>query len=500
MSDEFLVTQEPFYTNGGEVENERPVAAQIVHSTGEFTYYVDKDTVYQSKANEPSGVPGSFNAQGSDIILGLSSSRSIPVMFCADGRIYRIDGAFDDFGQGGMFPTQIASEVRIVGQNSIVQVNDEIYFAALDGFYRTNGYQVEKISERIFKSYAKIVLTQTQRDRIYGIYEANERRLWWACSPENNSDNDEIYVADLRFADQKGVPLTKLNGKQYAYTGEEQHSDWTASALAFDGQYIYRAQADGFTFKHDPLLRSDEYYNGSEWVQTAIQYDLLTAIVSGGNPSLAKWNPQIYVDVDEGDFDTSLQVSIDTNKRRDYTNTDQIYLRRRKDNADYGSLSYPWGEAALWGLIDGTQSLKRGVPVGMFKFFYRQLRFRNGFFYISSSDLEEKCTITGSTTKTARIIHPTAVFPGSAIDYYFLSYKSDNTLSDPLLITAQASRQNITFSDPNNVVVTGTDQRWIVAGYLKFDGLKLLRAGLNLKLLGTSQQPFQGTIGGLSES
>ncbi len=214
VSDNTLVTNAALYTSGGEVENTRPPKCKYVHATSDFTYYANaievsttgadleqlQQRLYQSKRGDPDSVPASFYADMEEAITGISSVRSIPIVFC-ENSIYRIDGNFDNFGQGGMLPRKISDSVGAVGHLSLVQTLEGIFFAGNDGFYFTDGYSVTPINENFPDTYAPLVDSELKKKRIYGVHDIKNRFVLWATSyddTEESSDNARIFCLDLR--------------------------------------------------------------------------------------------------------------------------------------------------------------------------------------------------------------------------------------------------------------------------------------------------------------
>ncbi len=219
VSDNALVNNEPLYTVSGEVENDRPPKCKYVHGTSDFVYYghgfevtttgADGDflpqRLWQSKRGDPDSVPASFYTDMEQPIVGISSARSVPVVFC-ENSIYRIDGVFDNLGRGGMIAKKISDSVGAAGHLSLVQTLEGIFFAGTDGFYFTDGYKVVPLSDRFRTTYATLVDTEQKRKRIYGQLNLREQRVYWACYSDKgeaefetgDDDNSRMFVLDLR--------------------------------------------------------------------------------------------------------------------------------------------------------------------------------------------------------------------------------------------------------------------------------------------------------------
>ena len=261
-SDNTLITGSTLYTTGGVVANDRPPKCKYVHGTSDFVYYgngievsttgadleIQPQRVWQSKRGDPDSVPATFYADMDQAIVGISSVRSIPIVFC-ENSIYRLDGTFDNLGRGGIIPKKISDSVGAAGHLSLVQTLEGVFFAGTDGFYYTDGYQVLPLSDQFRISYADLVDSELKRKRICGCVDLNEQRVIWATWKNSDEayddDNAQVYVLDLRtksfttwssgFNEDAEATLTATNsGTSITF------ADTTTIPT---GAYIYRSEA-----------------------------------------------------------------------------------------------------------------------------------------------------------------------------------------------------------------------------------------------------------------
>lgn len=229
----------PIYTTAGGVSNDRPPKCKYVHSTSDFTFWAHgfevstsgsdnefiPQRVWQSKRGDPDSVPSSFYADIEEPITGISSIKSVPIIF-GNNSVYRLDGTFDTQGRGGMFPRKISDKVGCVGHLSIVQTLDGLYFAGNDGFYFTDGYKIYSISAEDFKAtYANIVETELQKKRIYGEYDALTKRILWAVHDpmrDTATENNAIFCMY--------VPVKKFTTWSSGYDGSGPYTSSTVTA------------------------------------------------------------------------------------------------------------------------------------------------------------------------------------------------------------------------------------------------------------------------------
>jgi len=214
-SDTSLINNKPLYTTNGVVENTRPPKCKYMHGTSDFVYYANgievgstgqdlellPQRVWQSKRGDPDSVPANFFADAEEPIVGISSVKSIPIIFCRNS-IYRADGFYDDLGRGGIVLKKISDSIGAAGHLSLVQTLQGVFFAGNDGFYFTDGYQVIAISNEFKTTYRPIVSSELKRKRIYGALDTNEQLVIWAVSDTRgeayDDDNSRLFVLDLK--------------------------------------------------------------------------------------------------------------------------------------------------------------------------------------------------------------------------------------------------------------------------------------------------------------
>jgi hypothetical protein len=194
VSDETLDNNAVLYTDGGVLSNDRAPKTKYVHGTDNFVFWANgyevspltgedgelkTNRMWQSKAGDGDSVPGSFFVDIDEDITGLSSVNSIPIVF-GENSVYRIDGTFDDFGRGGMVRRKISDGVGAIGNASITQTENGLYFAGNDGFYFTDGYKVYPLSNMDFEeSYRGLITTRYDKENLSGVHDVTRNRVLW---------------------------------------------------------------------------------------------------------------------------------------------------------------------------------------------------------------------------------------------------------------------------------------------------------------------------------
>lgn len=416
-------TNLPLYTTGGVAENDQPPICKYVHMTSGFGYYahgidpnsgeVIKSILWQSKPADPDSVPSRFNVEIEGEITGISSVRSIPIVFTRD-EIYRIDGFFDASGRGGMNPIKISDTTGSVSQLSMVQTLDWLYFAGKDGFYRTNGYDVQSLSDnaqnKFTAQYKTFVGSSLKEKRICGAYHDSEKRVLWAVqgdSPENPTDNNKLMVFDLRF----GVFTSWSSGWMDDAAGRYSSQfvgNFRPTALAVLRDVFNRCDYEGYNFVYSSGTLSDPKIDTSEpdttaWGRNPIIYNLKTASTDFNLPEVRKWVETLIFKgksvIDSNvrlatNFNTSLQVRTDNDDKQSFTDFSEIV---RRNQLTWGQAGYVWGDPEIWQSSYGMVIQKRFFPQsGGLRCSYKQLQFTNLFANVANSDTYGVAEISGS--------------------------------------------------------------------------------------------------------
>lgn len=499
VSDANLVLNATLYTTGGIAENDPPPKARYVHVSqlgyGYYAYCIDPNTsepapnrVYQSKSSDPDSVPWTFYAEVDDPITGLSSHQGIPLVF-TDSNVYRIDGALDQFGFGQLTPRKIADYVGCISHLSIVQTPDGVFFAGTNGFYWTDGYKVLKISENLNKTYRDsivIAMSDTEKKRICGAYDEQERRIWWGYqSDQDNSDNDACFILHLYFGIRPDACFTTLTG-----TG------FQATALLYDQGYMYRATATGYTMRHKESLTTDPKVDTatavSAWFTRAILYDFQSIYMDFGDAKNRKWVPRFLVTL-EADSDISVQPSVDRELVAAYRACKEI---KEASNVLWGVSAEAWGDPALYSATTSIVQRLVRCPAQSLRASYWQFRLQNANTIISKSDSLGLGTVNTSTKRVTLVDAADYDWPTDVIDYTIAF--SDDDYETEFTITTRNSADQITYSDSGNVgPASNGNYGWVLRGYKKGDRCNLLSVVVHHASLTPSQMPYQaGEEGG----
>lgn len=488
-SDTTLQTSSLLYTEGGTYEHEQPPLAKLVHVVGGKSFWahtkdgteVFANRFYQSIPGIVTAVPSDFYEEVDEAIVGLSSVKSVPILLCEAGAVYRVDGAIDEFGRGGLFPQKIAENAACVSGQSVVQTLDGVFWAGLDGVYFTDGNQVLKLNEDYDRTWATFVATTTQRSRIQGKYDSLRRRVWWTIQSADASDCDKCYILDLNWGIRPKATFTTASGG----------TNFAPTALEFNSDEMIRADKRGYLFNHTDTTYSDPKVNlnvaPSSWETAVLTYDYVSPGFNFGTSFERKFVPRVNV-ICDNETNLSLQVNSINDDR---VASDALKPIRFRGGFNWDDDDVIWGDDDLiWnqaGIIDEWRRFPH------LRCEYKQIQLTNAFVAITNSDQLGTCTVS-SSAKTATLTDVTKSWLSTIVDYY-ISFSSDSYVRE-YLITARTSGTVITFSDATNACPNASGLSWVIRGYPRNEALNLLSYTIHYQIFSKTQATYRSTATG----
>lgn len=500
-ADASLNTLLQIYTSGGVLDNDPPPPCKFVTVAGDVTWYgycfedgqTKKSRIRPSVKFDPDSCPASngFDIEGE--LIGLSSAGIYPIAFEKTGRIYRIEGQKDELGTGIIERREIAKNVILASNNSIVQTIDGIYFAALTGFYFTDGSKVIKISDNFNTTYKEIVETSTQYNRIHGKYDGLNNRIYWCVQQDSaSSDNDKIYVLDLAWGLRASADGIVDSAEATFTTHTPSTHSWSPCCLALDTDgTLVVADRRGYIFKFDANKFSDPRINTatnpSTWYEAAITWDYRGPAFNAGTNNLKKQSAWLTV-VLENQSNISLEISSQVDNSGLFFAMDEI---RKRGNVVWGDVDAPSWQSTdpfTWQYFPLIIEKRRFGSQPM-RYMYRQIRMTNSDTVIIRSDDYGTGTVaTGVMTISAGVDLP------SDLADYTIAFE-DDSYATQYSITAWTST-TVTFTDNQTLAPQGAGQKWVIKGTRKNERLNLIAYSLNYELLSDSHRPFRGDTSG----
>lgn len=489
MADTTLINQESLYTNGGVPANDAPPAAKIIHILNDTAYYagiVENGTLLgnrmrQSIPGAPDSVPESFNADVQQDLTGLSSFSGNLIVFTAN-KVYRAVGSFDELGNGGITFDEISETIGSVNHLGIVQTKLGVFFPGTDGFYWTDGFTVRRVSEKIINTYKTATTNSTQKSRIYGTYDKENNRVYWAMMSNTGAvDNDILFVLDLRFGVRDNSSFTTWTGT----------SSFSPTAICVFEKIFRRADRRGYLFKHTSDVLTDPQIDTTttpdNWLQDTIIYDYRSSAMNFGLPDVRKWVSKVVASL-RNVSNVSLQVYSINDDSNEFQPLVEI-----KDASQpvWGDSTIVWGDATcVWNFFPLIETFRR-FPKNKLRCSYKQLRFTNAYTIVSESDKLGVAFINGGSNE-AIFIGGTNTWPANCVGYY-LSFENDN-YTEQYLVTGQPSATILNFADPNATAPTAYN-KWLLKGYAKNETLSLIGYIIYFAPISKTFTPFSGNLG-----
>jgi hypothetical protein len=214
----------------------------VVNDTG---YALVGSTLYQAWPGTIDVWPASFFVSFEEPARGFAEM-DYPIVFL-QSKVYRVEGVIDSAGNGNMTKRLIVGDKGAVSSQAIVRVGRQIFWAANDGFYVTDGFSARKISGHLDTSYARLTADFTGALAIKGEFIPQENRIYWSMrDPASASgDNELVWVLDLSQGLDPGGSFTTWSSSGLV------SGTWSATAfIAGPGKSLLRGDKAGFVWVH----------------------------------------------------------------------------------------------------------------------------------------------------------------------------------------------------------------------------------------------------------
>lgn len=460
-SDSVAQTGTLLYTNSGILDNDTPPLAKYITIVNGVAYYgniksgtqIFKNRVQQSVQNDPDSCPSALFIDLLDEITGLSSYNDNPIVFTRN-HVYRLNGQYTQLGQGQVTYEDITKTIGCVSHQSIVQTRYGVFWAGNDGFYWTDGFNFQKISDSINERYKTYVSTTTSKARIWGTYDTKDNKVNWAVTSDTSSpDNDSLITLDLRWGIRPDSSFTtRVNG-----------SNFSPTALCFYAGQLIRGDRRGYLFKHDAQYTTDPAVDtttaATAWNTAGIVPLYLSIVSHLGFPQVRKWTTKALLTMNNISNVSVQMSSINDNS----TVAAMMKEIRYRGNVLWGDPTIFWGSATPnWADFSLIEEMRK-FPAQFLRCSYKQMQITQAFTIVYNSDALSTATVTASTKKA--VLTDNAIsWPTDAKDY-FISFANDNYTANYQIITRNSNSQ-ITFLDPLSLAPNSA-QKWVIRGYPK---------------------------------
>lgn len=490
VEDEDLTSNLALYTNGGIVSNDPAPVSKAIHILDNRAYYgniVDIDgssqpnRVRQSIEFDLDACPSSFYDDLDSEVIAISSFRHIPIIFCKNG-VYRLSGGFDLLGRGELTHEYISTIIGCESPRSIVQTEMGVFFAGTDGFYWTDGFQIQLLSEDFREMYRSVTSNANQKKRIAGVYEPRKKHVWWTVQTDSTgTDCDLCFILNLRVMSR---PFTTAGGG----------SSWRPSALGFFNNQLYRGDERGYVFKHDDSYltdpRVDTSVGAASWATRAIRFNYTGCAFDFGINAYRKYVTKIQL-LAKDDGSVSIQPNSIADNGRHFSNLKPVRFRGNSPEQGTNALIVlpPVGGETFNGLIDEW----RRFTAGTMRCEYKQIQLTTAYTTITTSDLLGLANSDGAAN-TVTLVNGANQWPSEPVDYA-IAFETDGYVAE-WIVASRDSNTQLTVLDPGGTLPTASNKKWVLRGYPKGETLYLLGYNLHYSLLsGKTQKDYAGDAG-----
>jgi hypothetical protein len=471
-SDATIQANDTIYVDGDLLEyTQPPIGTKYICQVNDFFWYATDRVLTHSIQGEPGASPEEYQQHIDQPIKSLGNTISFPILFC-DRSIYRVDGVFDELGDGGFDLREISQDAGCYAHRSIVRIPGGLVWAGNGGFYFTDGYQVKKISQGLndrYKAWRNVSIT--------GAYDPLRNIVFWTVSSSSNSNtnpNDMIVALHLNFGIQDYSVFTTLGSPNNLYPCALAYSDSIDVPSQFRSKLLM-SDAVGYVHYMDPLCFTDPAIDQNilptAFYKKAILYDYQSVGLKIGPEG-----ERGYVQEITCDFNNQTDIATQFFSRRDDGGPWAEISEIRKDgNILWGISDVTWDDAGddtdhSWNSTPVIEA-RRGFPAGTLRSTRRQVALRNSKTWIAHSDDYSTVTVS-ATAKTVTLNDAAFSWPDDCEEYEILF--DDDTYTNYFRIKARTSTTVLTLYDPYGQLTSGATTKWQIRGYRKFERLYLL--------------------------
>lgn len=480
MSDTTLLTQVLMYTEDGTIDFDPAPLHKYIHIVNGIAYYAyikEGSVEYPFKVRQsipfaPSACPLDFEVDVEDSLEGIGSVNSLPIAFCKR-YVYRLDGNFDQFGRGGINPVRISDTAGCVSHKSIVSAEGMIFWAGNDGFYASDGYKVQKISDKINSRYKVMLSEMSDHKRITGKFDGENRKITWSVQSDSaKSDNNQLLILDLRWGVRSDSTFTTWSGTTFR-----------CPAIEIFNKLLYRGDNSGYVYYHDSDIysdpRVDTAVSASAWETETIIWLYESCNFNFRGNFFRKMPTRILLTA-RNIANTSIQItSVDDDGKRE---RDLKPIRWRR-NFLWGDVNFVWGNLdCVWKSLGVIEQWRRFPSRGL-RVSYAQIKITNAYSVTSSSDVIGTATFDGAAN-TATLV---ASWPTDVVDYY-ISTSSDNYVRQFKILSKTTNV--LTLVDPSSALPNGV-YPWLIKGYRKAEPLNLQGYTIHVAEVDQNQSTYE---------
>lgn len=496
LDDTNLLSNKALYTSGGVVANDAPPATGVIHILENRMYYAKKNKVFQSLSNDPDSVPETFFDTFEEDIVALSSTRSNLVAF-SELNVYRVEGEFDELGNGFMRHERIFDRTGCVAPQSAVKADNGVLFAGRDGFYFTDAFQCFRVTD-FQATFTGYTLTDAQKKAIVGAYDSTYKKVYWTVKTLDSYANPNIVIVlDLQFGVKKDVtPFTTFSG------GFDNYAGFNPTSLVFYKDAIHYGDGDGFILFNDTSTKMDLTKDLSTpaalWEKRTLLWNYKTCDEDYGGANFKKYFTRVNVEFEQL-TNLSVQINSDADKGRIISN---LPIIRSRKLLDWGDPKIDWTSSVYTAKEGGViDEFRRFRGDGSLRSNYRAVELKNAYCVIVASNIMGPLTVSAVSANLWALTlagAPTYKWPLYSVGYFVRIAGVDYP------VTARMSDSVVRVSDLGLTPLSAqAGIQWEMWGYPKNEAVRLINMDVNYEFLGQTQKDYQGvtsTDGGQNDS
>ena len=494
MLDATLINRNTLYTTGGVSENDPPPRCLSLHVTSQnVAYYANilTDTgqtlstrVIQSIQSDVDSVPESYFIDMIEPVVGISSTKSNTVVFCAES-VYRLDGTVDELGRGGLTSERISDTAGCISTSSIVQALDGVFWLGPNAVYYTDGYKVVRLNADFSKTYRTWTTTNGATDtlrtrKFQGKYDRVKNRIWWTIQPGAEGDVSMCYILDLTWGVKENATFTTAGGTSFVPT-----------AIEFTSGDMIRCDSRGYVLYHQDELHADKRIDVTMaptlWPDETIIYYLETAAFNFGASNVRKFVLGAAITCEST---TNLSLQIVSNNDDGRVIAPLLPIRYR-GNITWGEVDVYWGDTGLSWNLRGLISEKRRMPAKSLRCVYKSLILTNAEVAIVNSEFLGLATVNAAASTV--VLSGAFTWPGNSVGYVVYFASDSYTIGYEILIRSDTT---LVFADLLSSAVSAVGTSWVLRGKPKGEVLNLLNLSINYEVAGPTLHVYTNSGSG----
>ena len=394
FEDKDILSEPLIYTANGTLDYEPVPKCRFIEIVNDIGYYAGltdtedgtKSTLLQSVPGDIDSVPRSLRLEIDDEITGLSSVSQSLIVF-GRNRVYRVDGAFNSDGSGGMADTLIDDTNGCLSHHSIVKVKGAVFYLSERGIAIADAASVRLLTDKhLNRFFINYIANEKDSKNITGTYVDKENRIYWNISEEG--DKKAMLVLDLNYSDNQLGSFQIIKGNE----------NFNASRVVYYKDYLLRSDDRGLMFFHSPFhsndldAKDDVEISDFKRVPTLVKYK--SVITDFGESLIQKYIPRMTTQI-SSKYNYALDISA-FNDSKDIER--KLIPSISRSSVNFGDQHFMYGESDYFKFNKSDIDIqpKYFPEHGGLRSTYLEIMLSSGDFVKTSSKTRGKISFTQS--------------------------------------------------------------------------------------------------------